>query len=80
MEEHDPLSYAHMAVFFILGCIFVGIAWDVVVVIIMGKGPSLCQACRWLNKRSDGLFALTWIALTIHIFAKWYLPIHWLSK
>jgi len=77
--ENGPLNYAQLAVIFVLGCIFMGVAWDIVVVVLLGKGPSICEACRWINKRSDGLFALAWIALTIHIFAKWYLPSHWIG-
>ena len=74
------LNSAQIAVIFIMLCICSGVAWDVVVVCIMGRGPSICEACRWLNQRSDGLFALTWIALTIHVFFKWCLPRCWIHS
>lgn len=73
----DDMTYAHWAVCFILGCIGLGILWDVVVVVILNSGPSICHACRDLNQWSDGLFALTWLALTLHIFFKAFLPSSW---
>lgn len=73
------MNYAHLAVGLIVATIVLGVGWDVVVVFIMGKGQSICEACRELNQATDGLFALTSLALWVHIFFKCFLPSCWIS-
>jgi len=71
------MNCAHWAVVFILGVLGLGILWDIIVVVILNKEPSICDACRDLNQWSDGLFALMWLALTIHVFFMQFMPRDW---
>ena len=72
------MNYSHLAVIFIITSILLGCLWDIVVCVCLRTGPSICQAAREINQWSDGLFALLWLALTIHVFFKWWLPTHWI--
>lgn len=73
------MNYAHLAVGLVVAAIVAALGWDVVVVMICGKGQSICEACRELNQATDGLFALTMLALWVHIFLKCFLPSCWVT-
>ena len=41
-------------------------------------GNSWCQAARDINRSTEGLLAMGWFILGIHIFFRDYLPAAWL--
>ena len=62
----------------VLAYIVGAIAWDVGLAAV-GKcwGNSWCEACRELNRSSDGLIALCGLALWVHVFLLPWLPEFW---
>jgi len=68
-----------IAIYVVVSTIVVALGWDTLL-ICLGQDihqSSFCQACRNLNKSTDGLLALGAVALWIHIFLLQILPSWW---
>lgn len=72
------MTVKHYAILIVLTSIAAAIAWDALL-IAHGKlqGDSWCEACRTINRTSQGLLALGSLALWCHIFLQSFLPTDW---
>ena len=74
------LSCLHKAIVAVLACIAIGLGWDAYVLWFSAyPRATFCEASRELNRASNGLLALGYFSLGVHIFFLPWLPSWWRS-
>jgi hypothetical protein len=69
-----------ISVLVVVACIAAGVAWNLLLLAVTGKEQwSFYSAAREINQCSNGLLALCYAALGVHVFLLQYLPSSWRS-
>ena len=61
----------------VVGAIVLAVAWDLIMACCGVRGASISEAMRVVNRDSEGLLALGWLALWFHVFLLPYMPPWW---